>query len=72
MVDFMRLWRTGLGLMSEQGAESIHVQFNQLSRTYVNIVNPVQRLKGIMEEHLRQISPANIVREPPQKKRKTN
>ena len=69
VVEFIRMWGTGLGMMSEQGAESIHVQFNQLAKTYANMVNPVERLQSMMAEHFRQISPANIIREPPQKKK---
>ncbi len=33
IVDFIRRWRVGLGMLGEQGAESIHARFNQLERT---------------------------------------
>jgi hypothetical protein len=34
VVPFIRQWRVGLGMMSEQGAESIHARFNALERTF--------------------------------------
>ena len=50
-VDFLRKWRVGFGMLSEQGAESIHTVFNQLNRTYANIHNGVDRLRQVMTEH---------------------
>ena len=55
-------------MMGEQGAES---KFNQLERTYCCMANPVERLHSVVLEHFRQVCPANVVREPPVKKRKT-
>ena len=71
VVGFIRLWGVGLGMLGEQGAESIHTRFNQLERTYSSMANPVQRLQSVVAEHFRQVCPTNIVREPPVKKRKT-
>ena len=51
IAPFIKRWRVGLGLMSEQGAESIHARFNTLQRTYINITNSVNRLKYMMLEH---------------------
>ena len=70
VVDFIKQWRVGLGLMGEQGAESIHTRFNQLERTYSNMRNEVDRLKAIMEEHYRQVCPENIVKQPVPKRRR--
>ena len=70
MVNFIKQWRVGLGLMGEQGAESIHTRFNQLERTYSNMRNEVDRLKAIMEEHFRQVCPENIARQPVPKRRR--
>ena len=56
-------------MLSEQGAESIHAQFNQLEKTYSNMTNKVEKMKCIVKEHLRQVCPDNIVKQPPAKKR---
>ena len=69
VIPFITQWRVGLGIMGEQGAESIHARFNTLERTYSNMTNPVQRLKCMVMEHLRQTCPDNIVKEPPPQKR---
>ena len=34
VVDFIGEWGVGIGMLGEQGAESIHTVFNQLARTY--------------------------------------
>ena len=60
VVDFISQWRVGIGMLGEQGAESIHTVFNQLGRTYANITNGVERLKSIVTEHQRQICPQNV------------
>ncbi len=70
VVDFIRLWRVGLGMLGEQGAESIHTRFNQLERTYASMRNGVERLQSMVTEHHRQVCPENIVRLPPPVKRK--
>ena len=31
ILEFMRKWRVGFGLLGEQGAESIHTVYNQLN-----------------------------------------
>ena len=69
VVPFIHQWRVGLGMMGEQGAESIHARFNALERTYSSITNSVERLKCMVCEHLRQIYPSNIVKQPPPLKR---
>ena len=37
--------------MGEQGTEAMHAHFNKLCMTYGSMVNKVQRLKCIMQEH---------------------
>ena len=71
VVPFLRQWRVGLGVMGEQGAESIHARFNTLQRTYANMTSKVDRLKCMMMEHFRQVYPENISRQPPVKRRKS-
>ena len=59
VVDFISVWKVGMGMLGEQGAESIHTVFNQLHRTYANINNRVERLKSMVTEHHRQVCPIN-------------
>ena len=69
VVPFLRRWRVGLGMLNEQDIESIHSRFNTLQRTYGSMRNKVERLKCMVEEHFRQISPQNLSRLPPAAKR---
>ena len=73
VVDWLGEWKLGLGLMGEQGAESIHAYFNNLKRSYSNITNGVERLRCMMKQHFVHIAPSNIVCRPlPVKRRKKN
>ena len=38
VVDFIKNWNVGLGMLGEQGAESIHTVFIQLDHTYAKMV----------------------------------
>ena len=44
VVPYFKQWGVGLGLMGEQGAESIHAAVNGISRAYAN--TEVCRLVG--------------------------
>ena len=57
VVDFIAEWRVEIGMLGEQGAESIHISFNQLACT---MTNGVERLKSMVAEHYRQIFPENV------------
>ena len=70
VVDFIDIWRVGIGMLGEQGAESIHTTFNLLARTYANMTNGVEQLKSVVKEHYRQICPNNIALQPPIKRKK--
>ena len=59
-----------LGMLNDQGAESIHALFNTLQRTYGSMQNKVERLKCTVKEHFRQIWPDNLSRMPSTKRRK--
>ncbi|XP_047138533.1 uncharacterized protein LOC124814664 isoform X2 [Hydra vulgaris] len=48
--SFIRKWGVGLGIYGEQGAESIHVEFNSMKITYWHI-KETRKLKSIMDEH---------------------
>lgn len=70
VVPWVRQWGVGLGFLSEQGAESIHANFNSLMKTYSNIRNPVERMRRVMKEHHLKTAPVNIAAIPPIKRMK--
>ena len=51
MLEWISQHHVGCGLMGEQGAKSIHSQFNSLTSTYKTIADPVERLRCVMKEH---------------------
>jgi len=69
-VPFLRKWHTGSGFLGEQGAESIHAAINRITPSFLNMADRVERLKGVMREHQRQICPLLIDREPKIKRKK--
>lgn len=70
VVPWLRQWGVGLGLMGEQGAESIHAAINNINPAFVNIPDRVHRLKCILLEHHRQVCPVLIQCKPVTQKRK--
>lgn len=73
VLDWLDEWQLGLGLMGEQGAESIHSYFNNLIATYRSIPNGVERLRCMMKQHYVHIAPSTIAcRVPPAKRQKKN
>ena len=70
VVEWVKKWKAGFGLLGEQGAESIHAYFNGLRRTYAGIPDRVKRLKHMMAEHLLHVAPQNTTARPPIKRRK--
>jgi len=72
VVPFIRKWGVGLGLLAEQGAESIHAAMNKKEGAYKNIANDVDRLKYLLKEHHRQVCPVLVKQQPPIKRRKLN
>ena len=63
-------WGFGMGLLGEQGAESIHAKFNSMERAYSGIPNKKDRLLRVVQEHHLTIDPDNLVLLPTVKKRK--
>lgn len=59
-----------MGLLGEQGVESIHHQVNELSRSYSSIRRKDDQLEKVLLEHHRRCHPANIAQKPKVKKRK--
>ena len=65
IISWLKKWKVGSGLIGEQGAESIHAQFNALKRTYQPIPNAVERLRCIIKEHFVRVAPTNANALPP-------
>ena len=61
----------GFGMMGEQGAESIHAEFNAIEQCHRNQWHDrVERLRRVVMEHLTKSSPQNVEAQPPTKRRK--
>ena len=61
-------WKFGMGLLGEQGAESIHSNFNDIERAYLGIPNKKDRLLRVTQEHHLRIDPENVILKPIVKK----
>ena len=72
MVPWIRRWGgVGFGVMGEQGAESIHAEFNRIEICYRNQRHDrVERLRRVVVEHLSRTNPTNVAAHPPAKRRK--
>ena len=70
IIPWLKEHRVGLGLMGEQGAESIHASINSIKKAYSNIPDKVSRLECILREHHRQVCPTLTMQQPIVKKRK--
>ena len=51
-VSSARRFGVGLGLLGEQGSESIHARFNALERDYHSIPNQLERYRAMSQQHL--------------------
>eukprot|EP00731_Ephydatia_muelleri_P014658 Em0008g378a len=65
MQEWIGHHHAGCGLMGEQGAESIHSQFNSLGSIYKNIPDSLERLRCIMQDHYLKVSPRIKSASPP-------
>lgn len=70
VVPWLKQHGVGLGLMGEQGAESIHAQINSIKKAYTNMPDKVSRLECILREHHRQVCPILQKQNPKIKRRK--
>ena len=70
VADWIERWDVGLGLMGEQGAESIHTSLNQIERSYLNMPNKVDCLLCVVQEQHLRVDPEHQSLAPPLKKRK--
>lgn len=70
MLDWLKKFHLGAGLMGEQGAESIHAHLNRLERTYASVPNRVERLKQIFQMYTIETAPSLQTLKPAIKTRK--
>lgn len=70
MVDWMKRFHLGPGLMGEQGAESIHAHLNRLEATYGGMRNKLDRLKHIFQMYSIETAPSLQTLKPIVKTRK--
>lgn len=68
--DWIEKWGVGLGMMGEQGAESIHSCFNGIEHSYLCMPNKVERLLRVMQEHHLRMDPENLSLAPIKKLKK--
>ena len=57
VVPWIEKWGFGMGLLGEQGGESLHATFNTLQENSRGIQNNLDRLMSVMREHHMAISP---------------
>ena len=65
VIPWLNQWKVGFGCMGEQGAESLHANFNIAERAYTNMKHRVDRLTSVLQNHHQQILPTNISLQPP-------
>ena len=57
VLEFISRWKIGLGMYGEQGAESIHPEFNELRKIHCGIPSDIERIKTIFEQHHMKVRP---------------
>ena len=70
VLDCMRHFGMGLGLLGEQGMESIHAKFNTLQSKYNAVPSALGRLRMCAEQHLLSTLPKNKALRPQSAARK--
>ena len=70
VVPFIKKWRFGLGVYSEQGGESMHAELNNIQDTLFNHMHGTQRLRSILKEHHLRVHPLAKKMKPKIQKRK--
>ena len=68
--SWIEKWGVGLGLMGEQGAESIHSSLNDIEKSYLSMPNKVERLLCVVREHHLRVDPEHQQLAPSIKRRK--
>ena len=57
LVNFVRKWLVGPGMMGEHGGESIHHVFNKLGERYSSMPLASTRLRHTLRQHLLTVNP---------------
>lgn len=70
VVPSIRRFGGGLGLLGEQGGESIHAEFNSLSRTFSSVVRELDRLAMVVKQHCLSSLPQQLAKVPKVRPRK--
>jgi hypothetical protein len=65
VIPWIKKWKTGCGLMGEQGAESLHASFNYTEKAYNNMRDRVERLRVVLQNHHLRILPVTESLQPP-------
>ena len=68
--EWIRTYKVGMGLLSEQGTEQLHKSIRKLEIQSCGIVNEKQRLLTVMNKHLAEVCPEIIMMIPKIKSRK--
>ena len=71
IIPLIRKFRVGLGLLAEQGAESLHSSLNTLDALFKNIPGDLARLKTVAEQHLLTTTKEAVTLRPQSRKRKS-
>ena len=69
-LPLMQKFRVGLGLLAEQGAESLHSSMNTLDVLFKNIPGSLARLKSVADQHLLTTTKEASTLQPRPRKRK--
>lgn len=64
VVSSMRRFSVGLGLLGEQGGESIHAEFNSLKNTFSSVVRETDRMKMVVKQHCLSTLPRELAKVP--------
>ena len=56
VVSAMRRYGVGLGMLGEQGGESIHAEFNTLARELKHTAEDLDRLRMIVKQHCQYVA----------------
>ena len=70
-IPLIRKFRVGLGLLAEQGAESLHSSLNTLDALCKNIPGDLARVKTVAEQHLLTTTKEAVTLRPQSRKRKS-
>ena len=62
VVSSIKRFGVGLGMLGEQGGESLHAEFNLLATTFSSVVRDLDRLKMIVHQHCMTTLPQQLAK----------